>query len=113
MTLRITIAWRWLDAGQRAVERPPARIVAGMLASAVSGPPRGGLGIGEKVLVDEQVLVRERGERFAHLQDRPQQQPFGFLAVVVKRGFRIGKAGEPRAKRVEVLIGGNLGAPCH
>jgi hypothetical protein len=24
--------------------------------------------------------VHERGERFAHLQDGPQQQPFGFLA---------------------------------
>ena len=81
-----------------------------MLAPAVSGPPRGGLGIGEKVLVDEQVLVRERGERFAHLQDRPQQQPFGFLAVVVKGGFRLGEAGEPRAQRVEIGVGGDLHA---
>ncbi|MGF6695863.1 hypothetical protein OKW38_000474 [Paraburkholderia sp. MM5496-R1] len=64
--------------------------------------------IDEKVLVDQQVFVRERGERFAHLQDGPQQQPFGFLAVAVERRFRIDEAGEPRADRIGIGHRGDL-----
>jgi hypothetical protein len=69
-----------------------------------SGDPEGlRLWIGEEVLVGQQVFVGERGERFAQLDDRPEQQPFGFLAIVLEGGFRVGESGEPGAERFEVV----------
>ncbi len=80
-----------------------------MLASATGSPARAGLRISEEVLIGQQVLMGQRRERLAHLEHGPQQQPFGFLAVVVEGRFRIDEAGEPRADRVEIIAGGNLG----
>ncbi|MGF6606234.1 hypothetical protein OKW45_001134 [Paraburkholderia sp. WSM4175] len=47
-------------------------------------------------------------ERFRHLRDRPQQQPFGFLAVVVERRLRLDETGKPRADCVEIGRRGDL-----
>ena len=93
---------------QRAVERAPARIAARMLAASACDPRGGWLRVGEKLLIAQAVLMRERGERFAEHHDRPEQEPLGFLAVVVEGGFRVDKARQPRPDRIEIVVRGDL-----
>lgn len=59
--------------------------MARVLAAAFSHPARARLRVLQEFTEQLQVLVRERGQRLAELDDRPQQQPFGFLAVVLER----------------------------
>ncbi|MFC5432038.1 hypothetical protein ACFPTO_25085 [Paraburkholderia denitrificans] len=47
----------------------------------------------------------------AELDDRPQPEPFGLLAVILVGGGGVGHTGEPRTHCREVVIGGNLAAP--
>jgi hypothetical protein len=79
-----------------------------MFPAAPGDPDGWRVWIGKEVLVDQQVFVGERGERFAQLDDRPEQQPFGFLAIVLEGRFRIGESGEPCSKRFEVVRCRNL-----
>jgi len=83
-----------------------------MLAAAartgVSDPGGGRLRIGDEALVAQAVLVGEGRERLAQLHERPEQQPFGFLAVAVEGRRLVGKAREPRADRLEIVRGGDL-----
>jgi hypothetical protein len=80
------------------VKGTPARIVALEFAAA-GHPTLARLRIGKKTLVDEQILMRQRRQRLAQLDDRLQQLPFGFLAVALKRGRRVGHTYKPRAAR--------------
>ncbi|BCG04977.1 hypothetical protein PPGU19_095450 (plasmid) [Paraburkholderia sp. PGU19] len=83
-----------------------------MLAAAararVGNPGGGGLRIGEEALVAQTVLVGEGRERLAQLHERPQQQPFGLLAIVVEGGLFVGEPCEPRADRLEIVRRGEL-----
>ncbi|WP_370539077.1 hypothetical protein [Burkholderia cenocepacia] len=93
---------------QRPVKRPPARIVARMLAAAVRAPQLGRRGREQELPVHDEILVRERRQRLAARDHGPQQQAFGFLAVVLERGRRIDEAREPGAHGVEVMGRGDL-----
>ncbi|EEF21871.1 conserved hypothetical protein [Ricinus communis] len=83
-----------------------------MLAAAaragVGDPRGGGLRIGEEALVAQAVLVRERGERFAQVHQRPQQQPFGLFPVAVEGRVLVGETSEPCADRIQIVRGGDL-----
>jgi len=66
------------------------------------------LRVRQKPPIDEQVFVRERGERFAQFDGRPQQQAFGFLAIGVEGRLRVDKAREPRLDGIDVVLRRNL-----
>lgn len=69
----------------------------------IRDPGRSRLRIGEEALVTQAVLVRERGERLAQLHQRPEQQPFGFLAVAVEGRRFVRNVREPCADRVQII----------
>jgi hypothetical protein len=71
-------------------------------------PALGWLWVGQETLVDEQILVRERGQRPAGLDERPQQQAFGLSATVRQRVGAVGAARKPGEQGLAVGVGADL-----
>src|SRR3546814_2065254 len=65
------------------------------LAPGTHDPLCSGLRIVQKVLIRQQILVRERGDWFLYRHGGPQQKTLGFLAVVSKG---IGRVDESRSE---------------
>ncbi|SAL07885.1 hypothetical protein AWB81_08379 [Caballeronia arationis] len=93
---------------QGAIERPPPCIVARVLATTAGDPGRGGLRIGQELLVAQTIFVGERRERLVERHKRPEQQALGFLAITLEGGLGVVKAREPRANRIEIMVGRDL-----
>ncbi|MCY1528127.1 hypothetical protein D9M68_632220 [compost metagenome] len=73
----------------------PVRMAARELLAAGQDPARRRLRIGQEARVGQQVLVRERGQRLAQLQDRPQDQPLDLAPVGLEGRRAVGIAREP------------------
>jgi hypothetical protein len=93
--------------GERSRERPPGGGRAGHFAAG-HDPALRRLRVLQKPPVDEQVFVREGGERFAQFGGRPQQQAFGLLAIGVEGRLRVDEAREPRLDGIDIVLRCNL-----
>jgi hypothetical protein len=82
--------------------------VARVLATTPGDPGRGGLRIGQELLVAQTIFVGERRERFAERHERPKQQPFSLFAITLEGGLGVVEAREPRANRIEIIGGSDL-----
>src|SRR3546814_217979 len=67
----------------------------------------------QKVLIRQQILVRERGDWFLYRHGGPQQKTLGFLAVVSKGIGRVDESGQPGRDGIDIGGGGNLRPIAH
>lgn len=60
------------------------------------------------MLVLQAVFMGQGGQWLAQLDCRPQEQPFGFLAVVIESGVGIEITRQPCFDRIDIGRGSNL-----